>query len=217
MSFGVLYDVDGVLVDSYRPHFESWLLMAKGDGQNFTEQQFQSSFGHTSREIIARLWDSPRSEQEIHRLDDIKEEEYRKLVRNNFPAMPGAVELIRNLHGHGVLQGIGSSGPRLNVELAIEKMELNPYMKAVFTGNDIVHGKPNPEVFLKGAAAMGLPPSRCIVIEDSRAGLAAAKTAGMKCIVLLSYSHYREEYDQPDFIAESFYDLNYELIRPLIG
>lgn len=215
MKIGVLFDVDGVLVDSYRPHLESWKDAAQADGQLFTNEQFQPAFGRTSREIVEMLWDAPRTPEQIKQIDEAKEEAYRNIVRRDFPAMDGAAKLVERLSKNGFLVGIGSSGPRPNVELAIEKLNIAPFLKTVFTGCDIKKGKPDPEVYLKGADAMQIPAENCVVVEDSRPGIAAAKAAGMKCIALLSYGHYIEEYEQADCVVYSLNEITDQMICDL--
>jgi len=217
MNIGVLFDVDGVLADSYVQHRESWRRVARADGQDFTDEAFHATFGRHTREIIEMLWDSPRTAEQVRVLDDAKEATYRESVRNSFPAMPGAVDLIRRVHAGGILIGIGSSGPRENVGLTIEKLGIRPYLTAVITGSDIRQGKPHPEVFLKGAEGLHLPPSQCVVIEDARPGIEAGKAAGMKCIAFQSRGHYRDEYDQADLIVETMAEISVEVIRGLVN
>src|SRR5258707_13874017 len=109
---GVIFDVDGVLVDSYRAHWQSWHLMADELGKGLTEGQFVSTFGRTSREIIAEHWGADAlTAQAIAEFDRRKEALYREIVNRNFPAMDGARDLIRDLHGAGFRLAVGPSGP----------------------------------------------------------------------------------------------------------
>src|SRR5258708_5661322 len=122
-ALGVIFDMDGVLVDSYQAHWESWHFMADELGKGLTEEQFVSTFGRTSREIIAEHWGANAlSPQEIAEFDHRKEALYREIVNRNFPAMDGARDLIRELHGAGFRLAVGSSGPPENVALAVERL-----------------------------------------------------------------------------------------------
>ena len=122
-SRAVIFDMDGVLVDSYAAHQESWRRLAAERGYRMTPGEFAATFGRTSREIIEQLWGHGRlSAAEIAQLDDLKEEYYRDLVRTKFPAMEGAVELIDALSAAGIRLAVGSSGPPENVELVLEKL-----------------------------------------------------------------------------------------------
>src|SRR5262245_6293014 len=108
----VIFDMDGVLVDSYQAHWESWHFMADELGKGLTEEQFVATFGRTSREIIAAHWGADAlSPLEIADFDRRKEALYREIVARNFPVMDGARELIRELHSAGFRLAIGSSGP----------------------------------------------------------------------------------------------------------
>ncbi|HKA29406.1 MAG TPA: HAD family phosphatase [Candidatus Binatia bacterium] len=181
----VIFDVDGVLVDSYDAHMRSWLLMGREHGLAITEEEFASTFGQTSREIIARFWGSDLSPQDVAALDGRKEAIYRDLIREHFPAMDGAVELIDALAGAGFRLAVGSSGPPENVELTLECLGRATRFDAVVTGRDVTRGKPDPQVFQLAGERLGLPPARCIVVEDAPVGIAAARAAGMASVALV--------------------------------
>ena len=109
----VIFDVDGVLVDSYHAHLESWVLMAREHGLHITEEEFATTFGQTSREIIARFWGPRLSPADREALDARKEAIYRDLIRARFPAMDGAVELIDALAAAGFLLAVRLDEPAL--------------------------------------------------------------------------------------------------------
>src|ERR1043166_3998609 len=114
-QLGVIFDMDGVLVDSYQPHLESWRRLASELGYSISDEQFDATFGRTSREIIRILFGPQHSDDEVRRLDARKEQLYRDAVRGRVPAMPGAIDLIRTLHDAGFKLAIGSSGPPENI------------------------------------------------------------------------------------------------------
>src|SRR4051812_48987627 len=111
----VIFDVDGVLVDSYEAHYQSWRDILAEHGRELTEQDFARTFGRTSREIIAQLWGDGPSAAESREIDDRKEARYRDIVGRRFPAMDGAVELIDALRAAGFALAAGSSAPPENV------------------------------------------------------------------------------------------------------
>lgn len=181
----VIFDVDGVLVDSYAAHFESWREVLEQNGLELTEDGFARTFGRTSREIIAQFWGDDVDPERSREIDDRKEALYRDIVRRKFPAMDGAVELIDALHASGVLLGVGSSAPPENVRLTLEMLGRADAFSAVVTGRDVTRGKPDPQVFLIGAERLGVEPASCVVVEDAPAGIRAAAAARMAPVALL--------------------------------
>jgi beta-phosphoglucomutase len=215
-TFATIFDMDGVLIDSYQAHFQSWVTMAAHHGLSISEQQFRASFGKTSRESMAIYWGPGRfSDEEVRTMDLEKEAEFRRIIAADFPAMPGAVELITALRQAGFGVAIGSSAPRENVTEAVERLGIGDQLNAVVTGCDVRHGKPDPEVFLLAAQRLGLPPGRCVVIEDAPVGIAAAAAAGMACVGLASTGRTREVLSAAQLVVDSLSALSPEVLRRL--
>jgi beta-phosphoglucomutase len=209
--------MDGVLVDSYRAHWESWHFMADELGKGLTEEQFVSTFGRTSREIIAEHWGANAlTPQEIAEFDRRKEALYREIVARKFPATDGAADLIRDLHSAGFRLAVGSSGPPENVALAVERLGAGAYLSVLVTGQDVTRGKPDPQVFLLAAERLGVAPVNCAVIEDAPVGIAAANSAGMASIALLSTGHTAESVAAARLIVRSLRELSPARIGDLI-
>ena len=181
-SFGVLFDWDGVVIDSSSQHERSWNLLAEERGLTLPEGHFKAEFGKKNEVIIPTLgWGSDPSI--VKELADRKEELYRELVAaEGVMVLPGARELLLGLKEAGIPRAVGSSTPRGNLDALFAATGLDVFFDAVVCGTDVTHGKPDPEVFLKGAALLGLAPERCIVIEDAFAGIEAARRGGMKVI-----------------------------------
>jgi beta-phosphoglucomutase len=212
-----IFDVDGVLVDSYDAHLRSWRALAQETGVNFTEADFIAGFGQTSRDIIRRWW-HVSVDAEIQRLDDRKEALYRDFVAHDFPAMEGARELIDALQEAGFALAMGSSGPPENMQLALDRLDRRMAFAAVVSGRDVRRGKPDPEVFLVAAQRLGIEPWRCVVIEDAPAGVQAAKAASMACVALLSRGRRREDFakNPPDLFVQSLRDLSPETLSQMV-
>lgn len=215
MIRAVIFDMDGVLVDSFRPHEESWLRAARDAGVEMTREQFATTFGRTSREIIRHFWGEGLDEEEMRAIDDRKEALYRDLVRDAFPTMPGAVELIDDLRAAEFRLAVGSSGPPENVELSVRGLGREDSFSAVVTGHDVTRGKPDPEVFRKAAERLGVPPSRCAVIEDAVAGVRAANAAGMVSVALVGTTT-REALSEATLVVESLSELSAARIGALL-
>ena len=216
-NYGVIFDVDGVLVDSYDAHYESWLMLGRQRGFTMSQQQFVGTFGRTSREVIRECWpDQATSDDAVRELDEQKEALYRDLLTQNFPAMDGARELIDALAGAGFALAVGSSAPPANVELTLEQLGRRKKLQAMITGADVKFGKPNPQVFQIGAERLGLPPSHCLVVEDAPAGVEAAHAGGFVCIGLLSKGRTEDQLREADHVVRSLRNVTPELIARMI-
>lgn len=214
-TLGVIFDMDGVLVNSYRAHLESWQQMGRRHGLEMTEEQFAHTFGRTSRDIFAALWPGQLKAADIPALDDEKESLYRDILKTHFPAMTGAGELLAALHEAGYLLAIGSSGPPQNVEVVHDCLPNGQFITATVDGRQVTHGKPNPEVFLLAAGKLGLSPRDCAIVEDAPAGIEAARRAGMAAIAITGTAP-REKLSHADTIVDSLTELTPQRIRQLI-
>jgi len=181
----VLWDLDGTLVDSEAQHWESWLLALGPEGVPVTYEQFRRTFGMRNDAILS-LWLGPGAEAaRIRRIGDTKEVYYRDLVaRSGLVPLPGAAQWVQDLHREGWRQAVASSAPRANVEVVAKALGLDRYFDTLVAAEDVTRGKPEPEVFLTAAARLGVPPPRCVVVEDSPAGVDAARRAGTRSIGL---------------------------------
>jgi beta-phosphoglucomutase len=182
---GVIFDMDGVLVNSYQTHLLAWQATAKAHGLELTDQEFARTFGRTSRDIINMLWPGHFNERQALDFDVEKEAAYRKLVENDFPEMNGAGDLIGALDAAGFGLAIGSSGPPENVAVVKRCIGNGKFISQSVNGSEVHRGKPDPQVFLLAAGKLGIEPVRCAVIEDAVVGVQAARAAGMTSIGLL--------------------------------
>ncbi len=211
----VIFDVDGVLTDSYAPHFLSWQRMFGELDRSFTEDQFRATFGRTNRDIFGELYEGSLAEEQLRAWGDRKEVLYREIIAEKFTAMPGAVELIDALVDEGIKVGVGSSGPPENIRVTLEKLERAHRVGAVVTAVDVTRGKPDPQVFLIAAERLGVPPARCAVVEDAVQGVEAASRAGMTSIGLTSTTT-REKLSHATLVVDRLEELSPARIRSLI-
>jgi beta-phosphoglucomutase len=213
--FGVIFDMDGVLVDSAASHLESWRRLAEENDGTVTEQQFRATFGQQNRDIVPLLF-GPVSASRLKQLADRKEEMYRDLVGVNPPIVQGAVALVQELHDAGVTLAVGSSGPRENVDLILQAMGVATIVPVVVSGDDVTRGKPDPQVFQLAIRRLGLPPDQCVVVEDAPVGVQAAKAAGARSVALLLH-HPREAFEGVDLIVPRLADLTIAGLRSLVS
>ncbi len=179
----VIWDLDGVIIDSAEEHRQAWQRLAQEEGVRFTDTDFWATFGKRNDDIITIVWGALPAGR-IRALADRKEIYFRELIRKTAAPLPGSIELLRGLHEAGFLQALASSAPVENIQLISEVLGLRQYLTALVSGETVPHGKPAPDIFLKAAGELGVEPSRCLVIEDAVAGVQAAHAAGMKCIAV---------------------------------
>lgn len=215
-TLAVIFDVDGVLVDSYQAHFASWRQLYREMGRDYTEAAFAADFGRTSRDILRRTLGDVLSEQQIRDLDQRKESLYRELLRADFPAMAGAVELIDALAAEGFLLAVGSSAPPENVTLSLDSLGRRRHFTAMITGADVTRGKPDPQVFLLAAERLGVRPAQCAVVEDAVHGVEAARRAGMVSIGVTGTAT-RDRLAASDLVVDRLNELSPSVIRELIA
>lgn len=191
--WAVLWDVDGTLVDTAELHFQAWLTLANEIGKPFTRADFAGTFGWRNPEIIPKLFSSHYTEEQIAQLGNHKEDLYRAEAEKGIALLPGVTSMLDAILQTGARQGIGSSAPRRNIDMIIEITQTASYFAAVVALEDTRRGKPDPEVFLLGAKKLGVPPERCIVLEDAPVGVQAAKAGGMRAIGVTFVGHHSAE------------------------
>jgi beta-phosphoglucomutase len=179
----VIWDLDGVILDSADEHRRAWHQLAKEEGLLFTDEQFWATFGQRNDTIIPLLWGEMTSER-IRALADCKEAYFREFIRETAAPLPGAIELLSALKEAGYRQALASSTPKANIDLISQVLGLEQYLTALVSGESVAHGKPAPDVFLRAASELNTEPGKCLVIEDAVAGVQAALAGGMYCIAV---------------------------------
>ncbi len=215
-DWGVIFDWDGVVVDSSRQHELSWQRLAEEEGLSLPEGFFRKSFGMKNQFIIPKLLGWCQEPSEIQRLSDRKEALYREIVaETGVEVLSGAYALLDSLDASGVPCGLGTSTPRNNLEAVIDRLHLRDYFAAIVTGEEVTDGKPNPDVFLKVAEKLDLAPERCVVIEDAHAGIQAAKRGGMG-VVAVATTHPADTLQEADLVRSGPDHLDLAMLRELV-
>jgi beta-phosphoglucomutase len=180
---GVLWDLDGTLLDSSECHWLAWREIMAGRGRDLSYDDFIATFGQRN-DYILRLWIGAHlTADELERMDEAKEERYRALLlARGVQLLPGAEQWLRDLRAAGWRQALASSAPRSNIDVIINMPTLRGRLDAVVSREDALHGKPAPDTFLLAAEKLRVPPAQCVVVEDSPAGVEGSRRAGMRCI-----------------------------------
>lgn len=180
---GLLFDMDGTLVDNLAYHFAAFEEYAKREGFDLIEPVGLKHNGMHSNQIFPMvLGEAKVAEYGIDRLNREKEEVYRDMYRGKVEPINGIIELLRAAKSAGIKCAIGSSGCRENVQFIIENLGIEDLIDASISGSDVTHGKPHPEIFTKAHEALGLKAEECIVVEDAVNGIVAGVRAGCKCL-----------------------------------
>lgn len=214
----VIFDFDGVVIDSHDAHGRSWFALAGELGHQLTHETFVSTFGQRNESILPFLgWAEEGDRERIQHLGDRKEGLYREILRaEGIEPLPGVVALLKELKAGGIPCAIGTSTPRANVECVLEITGLAEYFADIAASEDVSRGKPDPEVFLKAAAKLAAEPASCVVIEDAQVGIRAARAAGMKAVAVTT-THPAEALapESPDRIVASLEEVFVPFLRGL--
>ena len=179
----IIWDLDGVIIDSADEHRRAWQRLAREENINLSDDDFWATFGKRNNDIFAILW-GPLTPAQAQQLGDRKETYFRELIRQTAAPLPGSMELMQSLHKAGYPQALASSAPIENIQLISDVLGLQRYLTALVSGETVPLGKPAPDIFLKAAHELHIDPPHCLVIEDAVAGVEAAHAAGMRCIAV---------------------------------
>lgn len=216
-GLGALFDWDGVIIDSSGHHRESWERLAAEAGLPLPPDHFLKGFGMKNEAIIPDLLRWTRDETEIRRLSLRKEELYRAIIRERgIASLPGVREFLERLERAGIACAIASSTHRENIETSLGILGFRRHFRALVTAEDVNRGKPDPEVFLKAASALGFAPARCVVFEDAPVGIEAALAGGMR-VVGVATTHGPETLAGADSVVRRLDELDVPGLEALLA
>lgn len=201
----VLWDMDGVIVDSYDGHYHAWQRIFRELGHDLTPEEFTRTFGMNNRLILHTILNRAQSDMEIQAISDRKEEYFRSSVRGSVTMLPGVSNWLEHFNTMGIKQAVASSAPQANIDALLNELGIRGYFQAEAAG-EAIRGKPDPAVFLLAAERLGIPPCACLVIEDAIAGVEAARRGGMKCVAVLT-TNSAEKLSSADVIVNDLTEL----------
>lgn len=203
--YGVLWDMDGTLVDTSELHYLTFKKIFDPLQIPFSYELFTGKFGMTTYAILRQMLGEQASEEEIERLSEEKEAAFREMLHGKVRLFPGVLGWLQRLHGRGIPMAVASSGSLVNITTLVDELQIRDYFVALVSSAGLP-SKPDPAVFLKAAESIGVPPERCFVVEDAVAGVQAAKRAGMRCIAVTN-TRSRAELSTADFVVDSLEEL----------
>jgi mannitol-1-/sugar-/sorbitol-6-/2-deoxyglucose-6-phosphatase len=182
MPQAFVFDMDGVIIDSEPLWRRAMVKVFNSDGLPVSEIDCAQTTGMRIDEVI-KIWNKkhPFTNDEL-KVEKNIEEELCILIRNEGRPMPGFLAMIELLRGNGKKIGLATSSSRKLIGCVLDTLQVRAYFHHTQSAEGLLYGKPHPEVFLRSASALGVPPRSCVVIEDSVNGIISAKAAGMKVI-----------------------------------
>ena len=181
-GLALIFDMDGVIVDSNPVHREAWVAFNRGYGLETTPAMLERMYGKRNDEIIGDYFGDGLGLEEVAARSRAKEELYREMAGSRIEQMllPGLRAFLDRYRA--VPMAVASNAEPENVAFVLDRAGLRPYFRVVVDGRQVIHPKPHPDVYLRAAALLEVAPANCIVLEDSPTGVAAAKAAGMRVI-----------------------------------
>ncbi|MEZ4875893.1 MAG: HAD family phosphatase [Flavobacteriaceae bacterium] len=215
MLKAVLFDMDGVIVDTEPLHRKSYFQMFSEMQLDVSEALYTSFTGQSTIEICTTLVEAFHLSATPQTLVASKRKHFKHLFENDdsLELLPGVLELIQDYHRNGLTLVLASSASMENINRIFDRFDLHRYFTAKLSGADLKKSKPHPEIFEKAAQAAGYAPHECLVIEDSTNGIAAAKAAGIFCVGYNSLHSKDQDYSQADVVVGDFGELGFEQLK----
>lgn len=211
MKKAALFDMDGTLVDNTLAHMRAFEIFCARYGVTGWKEKLSQAFGMGNDDIMRLIMPAELiRERGLASLAEEKEAIYREIYAPEIRPVEGLVPLLESLRAAGVRCAVGSSGCRANVDFVLEKCRIEEFFDARISGDRVTRCKPDPEIYLTAAAALGMAPADCVVFEDAKAGIESARRAGVGRVVALATTLPREVLEREtdaDVIGETFADL----------
>lgn len=208
----VIFDFNGVIINDTSYHIKAWELIAKKYSlERFTEDYKRRIYGKSTETIARELFKQKPTEDEIARYAREKELMYMKLLGKDLPIAEGLSDFIGDLEKHAIKIAMATSSAREFAEKILRQAKLMEKFLAIVTVDDVRHPKPDPEIYLKAAQAIGENPLDCVAIEDTLLGIRSAKGSGMRAIGFVdTYSDKKLKEAGANFVISSFRNLTVE-------
>lgn len=203
----ILWDMDGVIVDSKSYHFAAWQETFARRGVTFSYDDFSRLFGTRNDFIIRNVLGQELSEEKVKAIAQEKEVYFREKAKGNIRLFPGVSKLLDAIKKGAFKLALVSSAPRENIDFVIAELNLQGYFSCIVSGHEVAESKPSPQVYLLAAERLMAQPTDCVVIEDSPLGVRAAKAAGMKCLAVTN-THPEQDLNEADRVVSSLAEVD---------
>ncbi len=214
--FGLLFDMDGVIIDNHQYHFLSWQKLAEKHHIEITEEFYRTQMnGRTFKGIVEVVFKGEIPLEDARAIAYEKERIYRELYQPHLKPTEGLMDFLEAAREAGIPLVVGTSAPVENVDFTLDGLNIRDYFKGVVDDRAVSKGKPDPEVYLKCAKLAGMSPENCVVFEDAVSGIKAGKAAGAK-VIGLATSHKRHELEA-DLIVDNFTQIDLDVIQEVLN
>ena len=214
----VIFDMDGVLVNSNPFHVQKWAELLNDHKISFNEKELpRQILGQRNDHAFRLFFGSEMIEEEMRRLEARLEANFRQAFRLHARPLPGLEALILQLRAAKIPVALASSAMPQNIDFVVDTLGFRPYFSSIMSGDDVHLPKPHPEIYLKTAERLGVEPGACVAFEDSFVGIEAVKSAGMKCIAISSTFPAEELRTRTgaDLVAPGFQKLSLPLLQAM--
>lgn len=214
-EIGIIFDMDGVIVDNHLFHYRSWEEICAKYGKPLSEESYKNNLnGRTLNEVVQFIFNEPMPIERVREIGNEKESLYRKLYKPELKLTKGLEVLLSSCKAHNIPLAVGTSAPVENVEFTLDGLGIRHLFKAILDERAVTKGKPNPQIYIKCAEALELSNANCVVFEDAISGIKAGKSAGSK-VIGVATSHSRSEL-VADRVIDDFVDITVQEITQLI-
>ncbi|MCL2281597.1 MAG: tRNA (adenosine(37)-N6)-threonylcarbamoyltransferase complex dimerization subunit type 1 TsaB [Dehalococcoidia bacterium] len=214
-NIAIIWDIDGTIADTADLHFLAWHTVFAKHNIDFSREDFRKDFGMRNDLVLQNFLGEKAAEQDMKAISEEKNQIYRDIIQQNIVLpMPGATELLEALHIRSIPMAVASSSPHQNIEIVLGKLGIKHMFKAIISGEEVNYGKPNPEIYHKAAAKLGIETRHCVVIEDAIGGIAGACAAGMHSIGIAA-NHSKESLQAADIVVDTLKQVHMSDIEKL--
>jgi len=219
MLKAVLFDMDGVIVDTEPLHHKAYQMMFNDFEIKVSESMYHGFTGQSTRSICEFLCEHYILKANPIDLEKTKRAHFTKLFFEDpdLHLINGVEDLIKNYHTNGLTLVVASSASMFTINNVMKRFKLDPYFKDKLSGADLKASKPHPEIFINAAKAAGVSPTECFVIEDSTNGIIAAKEANIFCIAYKSENSKDQDYSRADLLISDYNVIKYDTVKDLFN
>lgn len=215
----VIFDMDGVLIDSNPFHLEKWADLLSRHQIAFDRDKLPRQIFGKRNDTAFRYFFGNLSKSKSRRLSEELEATFRKAFKPHAKPLPGLVKLIQECAREDIPMAVASAAMAKNIEFVVDALHLRPYFRCLVSGDHVSRPKPHPEIYLQAAEMVGQPPEECVAFEDSFVGIEAAKRAGMACVGIGStfpLADLRRQ-TRADLVVKGFTELSVRRLRTLFS